>query len=78
MGFSHDPGPLPFVTIRDADKWAPRLTNGAIEIIGEHGCKLPLTMARVVKIEPHNGCPPHLAHVYRGRRLIAVHLEAMP
>lgn len=76
MGFTHDPGPLPFVTIRDADKWGTRLANGFIEIIGEHGCAMPLQMARVVSIEPYTGpCPEHLAHVYRGRRLIAVHLD---
>lgn len=76
MGFSHDPGPLPFVTVRDADKWAPRLANGMIEIQGEHGCTLPLTMCRVARIEPHAGaCPPELLNVYSGRRLIKVWLE---
>lgn len=79
MGFTHDPGPLPFTTIRDADKWAPRLTNGQIEIIGEHGCTMPLQMVRVVSVEPHTGpCPAHLAHVYKGRRLIAVLLDRLP
>lgn len=77
MGFSHDPGPLPFITIRDADKWGPRLTNGMIEIQGEHGCTLPLQMVRVARVEPHTGvCPAHLAGVYQGKRLIRVHLEA--
>ena len=78
MGFSHDPGPLPFFTVRDADKWAPRLTNGQIEIRGEHGCTMPQQMVRVAKIEPHVGaCPPELLPVYHGKRLIRVHLEAL-
>lgn len=81
MGFSKHPGPLPFVTVRDADKWAPRLTNGQIEIRGE-GCDLPQQMVRVAKFEPitetmcHvNGY--HLPEVYTGCPLIAVHLEAL-
>jgi len=78
MGFTHDPGPLPFTTIRDADKWAPRLTNGMIEIHGEHGCQLPYQLARVVSVEPYTGeCPAHLAQVYKGRRLVAIHLDVM-
>lgn len=77
MGFTHDPGPLPFTTIRDRDKWGPRLTNGMIEIVGEHGCTMPLQMARVVEIRelPYGLCPPHLAHVYANRPLIAVRLD---
>lgn len=78
MGFSFDPGPLPFVTVREANKWGPRLTNGQIEIIGEHGCTMPLQMVRVAKIEPFVGaCPAHLLPVYHGRKLISVHLEAL-
>lgn len=78
MGFTHDPGPLPFVTIRDAVKWAPRLAAGHIEIIGEHGCTMPLQMVRVAKIEEHDGvCPPELLPVYAGKRLIKVYLEAL-
>lgn len=78
MGFKFDPGPLPFVTIRDANKWAPRLTNGMIEIKGEHGCTMPLQMVRVVRIEPYTGAvPPHLAGIYFGKPLIAVHLACM-
>lgn len=78
MGFSYDPGPLPFVTVRDANKWGPRLTNGQIEIIGEHGCAMPLQMVRVAKIEPHIGaCPAHLLTAYFGKKLIRVHLEAL-
>lgn len=77
MGFSHDPGPLPFVTVRDGDKWGPRLTNGWIEIVGEHGFAMPLQMCHVAKVEPHtDACPPELASVYQGKRLIRVHLEA--
>jgi hypothetical protein len=77
MGFSRHPGPLPFVTVRDADKWGPRLTNGQIEIRGE-GIDMPQQMVRVAKIEPHVGaCPPELLCVYHGKRLIDVHLEAL-
>lgn len=78
MGFSIDPGPLPFATVRDADKWAPRLTNGQIEIIGENGMQLEQQMVRVAKVEPHVGaCPPELLPVYSGKRLIKVYLEAL-
>jgi hypothetical protein len=78
MGFSHDPGPLPFATVRDAGKWEPRLTNGQIEIRGEGACAMPQRMVRVAKIEPFLGaCPPELLHVYHGKRLIRVHLEAL-
>lgn len=78
MGFSRDPGPLPFVTVRDADKWEPRLTNGMIEICGHHGFEMPVQMCRVVKIEPFEGpCPPELAAVYGSKRLIKVYLDKM-
>jgi hypothetical protein len=79
MGFSvAHPGPLPFTTVRDADKWAPRLTNGQIEICGENGIDLPQQMVRIAKVEPYIGaCPPELLTVYHGKRLIAVHLEAL-
>lgn len=78
MGFSTHPGPLPFVTVRDADKWAPRLANGQIEILGENGVDMPLQMARVAKIEPFVGaCPAELLHVYHGKKLIRVYLEAL-
>jgi hypothetical protein len=79
MGFSRaHPGPLPFVTVRDADKWVPRLTNGQIEIRGEHGVDLPQQMVRVAKVEPFLGdCPPELLDVYQGKKLIRVHLEAL-
>lgn len=78
MGFSHDPGPLPFATIRDRDKWLPRLTNGCIEIVGEHGCMMPLTMARVVSVWDYVGpVPAHLASIYAGKPLILVSLDLM-
>ena len=79
MGFTHDPGPLPFTTFRDA-KWANRLEGiGFVEIHGEHGCQLPYQLARVVSVEPYTGeCPAHLAQVYKGRRLVAIHLDVMP
>lgn len=78
MGFTHDPGPLPFTTIRDA-KWANRLEgHDRIEIVGEHGCTMPLTMARVVWVEPYNGDPPpHLASVYKGKRLVRIRLDVI-
>lgn len=74
MGFSRHPGPLPFSTVRERDKWGPRLTNGMIEIRGE-GCDLPQQMCRVVKIEDEPNCPPELASLYQGKPLIRVHLE---
>lgn len=78
MGFSRDPGPLPFVTVRDADKWLPRLTNGQIEIRSEGPFEMPERMVRVAKIEPHVGeCPAELLPVYHGKRLVRVHLEAL-
>lgn len=76
MGFTYDPGPLPFCTIRPRDKWAPRLANGMIEIRGENGLKLSQQMVRVVKIEPYDGpLPAHLASLYRGAPLILVFLD---
>ncbi len=64
MGFSRDPGHLPFVTVR-TQKWANRLTVGEIiQVQGEHGCRLPKTPARVTAVELHRApCPPELAHV---------------
>lgn len=77
MGFTHDPGPLPFTTIRDS-KWDNRLTgHDFAEIQGEHGCTMPYQKARVVSVEPYTGeCPGHLASVYKGKRLVAIRLEA--
>ncbi len=75
MGFSHDPGRLPLITLR-SDKWANRLTVGEIvQIQGENGCRLPKTPARVVRLDeyPH-ACPPDLDYVYRGQRLWRVYL----
>lgn len=78
MGFTMDPGPLPFVTVRDADKWAPRLANGQIEIRSEGAFEMPQRMVRVAKVEPHVGaCPPELLPVYQGKKLIRVYLEAL-
>lgn len=82
MGFTVHPGPLPFCTIRDADKWEGRLANGQIEIVGEHGCTMPQQMVRVVDIDPyderfHGPLPGHLAALYKGRRLIAVWMDAL-
>lgn len=77
MGFTHDPGQLPFVTIRH-DKWANRLVDlpQFIECVGEHGCTMGRLVARAVKVEIYTGeCPPHLANVYRGQRLCAVYME---
>lgn len=78
MGFTHDPGPLPFTTIRDA-KWANRLEGMVFaEIVGEHGCAMPYQKARVVSIEPYLGdCPPHLIGVYRGKKLVSIRLDVM-
>lgn len=76
MGFSHDPGALPFTTIRDA-KWANRLEGVPpfVEIVGEHGCELPRQVARVLQVMPYTGAPPvHLASIYWGRPLVAIRL----
>jgi hypothetical protein len=76
MGFSFDPGPLPFITIRD-QKWASRLAYlpMPLRIHGEHGCPMPRQIAEVRHVEPYNEpCPPGLAHLYAGKRLVAVHL----
>lgn len=79
MGFSHDPGPLPFTTIRD-QKWANRLEGMSFaEIQGEHGCTMPYQKAKVVSIKPYSGpCPGHLVDVYRGKKLFAIALDVMP
>lgn len=81
MGFSRHPGPLPFVTVRDRDKWAPRLAYMQTEIVGE-GCDLPQQMVRVTRMEPIDEAEAraqglHVPGIYKGRRLIAVHLEAL-
>jgi hypothetical protein len=50
MGFSIDPGPLPFCTVRDA-KWGARLESiGWVGIHGEHGCEMPYQVAKVMSI----------------------------
>lgn len=78
MGFSRDPGPLPFVTIR-RDTWANRLADlpRHIRIHGEHGCDMPRGIAIATKVEPYAGdIPSHLVGVYTGIPLFAVHLDA--
>lgn len=83
MGFSVHPGPLPFVTVRDCDKWLPRLANGQIEIRGEDGLQLEQRMVRVAGITypfTHDEARRrglYIPDVYAGRRLILVHLEAL-
>lgn len=77
MGFSRDPGPLPFVTIRD-EKWANRLVElpMTLRIHGERGCAMPRAMGLVTKIERYAGAPPaHLAGLYAGKALVAVHID---
>lgn len=76
LGFRHHPGPLPFSTVREKDKWGPRLTNGMIEIRGE-GCELAQQMCRVVKIEAEPLCPLELQSLYGNKPLIRVYLEAV-
>jgi hypothetical protein len=79
MGFTHHPGPLPFITLR-RQQWANRLTVGElVEIHGEHGCSMPPIAARVSAIEPydptrHGGL--HIPAIYAGERhLCAVHFQ---
>jgi hypothetical protein len=81
MGFSYDPGPLPICTVRDAEKWLPRLANGQIEICGE-GCDLPQRMVRVLWVRPieqwrAEGAGLYVPPVYRGKKLILVYLGAL-
>lgn len=83
MGFSHDPGPLPIRTVRDLDKWLPRLVNGQIEIRGENGVDLPQQMVRVagmaypVTAEYCRHVGYYVPPIYEGRRLMIVHLEPL-
>ena len=78
MGFAHDPGPLPFTTIRDA-KWANRLVElpQLIECIPEHGnTTMPRLVARAVSVVGYTGeCPSNLANVYKGKTLCAIRME---
>lgn len=78
MGFSHDPGDLPFTTIRRLD-WSNRLSVGDLVMAhGEKGCQFPATYCRVVSIEPYAGeCPAHLKPVYAGKKLVAIALRAV-
>ena len=75
MGFSYDPGALPFVTVR-RQQWECRLAPGdVIEVHGEHGCTLPAQPAIVVSITPWlEPCPGHLMKAYFGLPLVAVSL----
>lgn len=78
MEFSRDPGPFPFVTIRERDKWKPRLAGmERIEVIGVHGCTLKHQWAKVVKIEPYEGAAP-AGLPYAGKKLIAITLDRYP
>ena len=82
MGFAVDPGPLPFVTVRDREKWEPRLANGQIEIRGELGLELEQQMVRVVDIMPIEAWQAralrlYVPEIYAGRRLIAVFLDRL-
>jgi hypothetical protein len=83
MGFSHDPGPLPFACVRDAVKWLPRLTNGQIEIRGENGLALEQRMVRIADITypySHEEARAHglfVPAIYAGRKLVRVRLEAL-
>jgi len=82
MGFSRHPGRLPFTTVRDLEKWLPRLSNGQIEIRGE-GCDLPQQMVRVaglvypVSAEHAERAGLYVPPIYAGRRLMIVYLEAL-
>lgn len=82
MGFSVHPGPLPFMTVRDAEKWLPRLTNGQVEIRGE-GIDLPHQMVSVAGLTyPFTADEArrrglYVPPVYAGRKLVLVKLEAL-
>lgn len=84
MGFSHDPGPLPFSTVRDA-KWGARLESiGWVGIHGEHGLDLPYTVCRVIALmkidhwQAKAAGLPMPAFYADGRKLVSVYLERMP
>lgn len=79
MGFSHDPGPLPFISVRPRDKWGPRLVGmAAIDLQVDRGQFTLPPRARIAKIEDYTGpIPGHLATLYKGKPLIAIHLEAL-
>lgn len=54
MGFTADPGPLPFWTVR-RQQWANRTwVDELIEVHGEHGCGMPPTAAKVAAIQPYD------------------------
>lgn len=74
MGFSHDPGPLPFVTVRDA-KWQNRLVElpMPLRIHGLHGCTMPNSIALVTRVDPHDGTRPSIYS--DDRPLVDVYLE---
>lgn len=76
MGFSVDPGPLPFATVRPRDKWGPRLAgHEVVELQADRaGFEVP-PRARIAKVEDYTGpVPSHLASLYKGIPLIAIHL----
>lgn len=76
MGFSHHPGPLPFVTVRRQDKGNRFVIGENVEIHGEHGCSMPPIAAKIVAIDPwQKSCPDNLLYVYRGRELVGIRLE---
>jgi hypothetical protein len=83
MGFSIDPGPLPFCTVRDA-KWGARLESiGWVGIHGEHGCEMPYQVAKVMSIGAITYANakhwwPMPAIYADGRPLVQICLEAMP
>lgn len=80
MGFSVDPGPLPFTTIRDA-KWMNRLEGVPpfVEITGEHGCRIPRQVAKVawrrqITAEDAKREGLYVPQVYAGKPLCAIRL----
>lgn len=82
LGFSRDPGPLPFATVRDRDKWLPRLANGQIEIRSEGQFPMEQRMVRVAGVMPierwqAEGAGYYVPDVYRGKPLILVYLEPL-
>lgn len=82
MGFARHPGPFPIRTVREMEKWMPRLANGQIEIRGE-GCDLQQQMVRVVGMTfPCTAAEAerqglYVPAVYAGRKLMIVHLESL-
>ena len=79
MEFANDPGPYPFATVRERDKWGPRVEGAEfLEVTGIHGCPLPHTWTRIVRVEPYTGPVPRGVPYKASTPLIAITLDRNP